>query len=438
MFLFEGPFGSVLHITDCLSALTPHLARRIDYLFLARCSLRFPATQDSIRQEDVLVGVSKAFGSKIYVDREKNSDCHQRLAHVTPEILAADDAAPSTRFHVLSFPRLSEQATEILAQARAARQLKPLIIRPSSQWYAYYDPPPPEEASTQQQQQKPVLTEAMCDELGVWHVCLSMHSSREELEQALGILKPKWVVYTISAQAVLLTVEAVEKLEEVFSACAPSNDISQALEEGAEATVVDFEVRVEPPVTLFRSTRHSKPIQVVGLTEAATREQNPVSDESELLNDIKSDGGVEVVDLTEGGKKEHNLGAETEHDRGNREAELGAQEQNLNARARLTVGVCRHKVIADEGTEATEGMVSAAHVPEDGTTVTLGTGRSTDHQYSERASDSSTAVGSSKGLNASLRRLYKSMNVLVSRPLPSLVQLMAASKRPRVSQTAQL
>jgi|UniRef100_A0A804Q3S1 DNA cross-link repair 1A protein len=222
MFLFEGPFGSVLHITDCLSALTPHLARRIDYLFLARCSLRFPATQDSIRQvidciwkhpsalvvylvcdmlgqEDVLVGVSKAFGSKIYVDREKNSDCHQRLAHVTPEILAADDAAPSTRFHVLSFPRLSEQATEILAQARAARQLKPLIIRPSSQWYAYYDPPPPEEASTQQQQQKPVLTEAMCDELGVWHVCLSMHSSREELEQALGILKPKWVVYTMSS-----------------------------------------------------------------------------------------------------------------------------------------------------------------------------------------------------------------------------------------------
>ena len=39
---------------------------------------------------------------------------------------------------------------------------------------------------------------------------------------------------------------------------------------------------------------------MVGLTEAATREQNPVSDESELLNDIKSDGGVEVVDLTEG------------------------------------------------------------------------------------------------------------------------------------------
>jgi DNA cross-link repair 1A protein len=55
------------------------------------------------------------------------------MAHVTLEILAADNAAPSTRFHVLPFPRLSEQATEILAQACAARHLKPLIIRPSSQ-----------------------------------------------------------------------------------------------------------------------------------------------------------------------------------------------------------------------------------------------------------------------------------------------------------------
>ncbi|PWZ38259.1 GTP-binding protein YPTM1 [Zea mays] len=140
--------------------------------------------------------------------------------------------------------------------------------------------------------------------------------------------------------------------------------------------------------------------------------------------------------MVKSGKKEQNLGAETEHDRGNAGAELGAQEHNLNARARLTAGVCRHKVTADEGTEAIEGVVSAAHVPEDGTTVTPGTGRSTDHQYSERASDSSTAVGSSKGLNASLRRLYRSMNVPVSCPLPSLVQLMAASKRSRVSNCA--
>jgi DNA cross-link repair 1A protein len=60
MFLFEGPFGAVLHTgdcrltADCLSALMPFLARRVDYLFLdctfARCPLQFPTKEDSIRQ----------------------------------------------------------------------------------------------------------------------------------------------------------------------------------------------------------------------------------------------------------------------------------------------------------------------------------------------------------------------------------------------------
>jgi DNA cross-link repair 1A protein len=592
MFLFEGPFGAVLHTgdcrltPDCLTALTPpHLARgRIDYLFLdctfARCALRFPTKEDSIRQvincvwkhpsapavylvcdmlgqEDVLIGVSRAFGSKIYVDRERNSDCHQTLAHVAPEILADADAAASTRFHVIPFPRLSERATEILALARAAHQPEPLIIRPSSQWYAYYDPPPPEEAAaaSQRQQQKPVLTEAMRDEFGVWHVCLSMHSSQDELEQALGILKPKWVVSTTppcmavdlsyvrkhcslsrfgpddplwkllgisdgmstvtgSPQAVLLTAEAVEKNNQLFSSCVDecaSDDGSQVVEDVAEAAVVDFEIRVEPPVTLFGSARFglpqhepelwnyeyesveingevqleandsaaepgfcssTKPIEVVELTEAATKEKNSVSEsgicsnrkpvevveftetatkernsvyDSELLKNTKSDDGVQVVDLTEDGRKEQNLSAETAHckyDKGNGEAELGAQEQNLNVHARL-MEVCRHKVTV-EGKDRMEvtKSISAVHVTvsatKDDTIITSSGIEKNSDQYSERESDSSTVVGSSKGLNANLRRLYRSMNVPVPRPLPSLVQLMAASKRPRVSQTVQL
>ncbi|KAF8712613.1 hypothetical protein HU200_028369 [Digitaria exilis] len=223
MFLFEGPFGTILHTgdcrftPDCLSALMPFLARRIDCCFLdctfARCPLQFPTKEDSIRlvinciwkhpnatlvylvcdmlgQEDVLIEVSKAFGSNIYVDREKNSDCHQTLTRVAPEILAPADAASSSRFHVIPFPRLSERATEILALAHAKQQPEPLIIRPSAQWYNHYEPP------DGSMQQKTLLTEPMRDEFGVWHVCLSMHSSREELEQALGILKPKWVVST--------------------------------------------------------------------------------------------------------------------------------------------------------------------------------------------------------------------------------------------------
>ncbi|TVU31232.1 hypothetical protein EJB05_22911, partial [Eragrostis curvula] len=177
MFLFEGAFGAVLHTgdcrltTDCVHALPllPHPSRQIDYIFLdctfARCTLQFPTKHDSIRQkhlnapavylvcdmlgqEDVLFEVSRASGSKIHVDKDKNPDCHYRLSHVAPEILTDDP--------VSTFP-----------------------------WYAYCEAP---EASVKR---RPVLTEPMRDEFGVSHVCLSMHSSREELERALGILRPR-------------------------------------------------------------------------------------------------------------------------------------------------------------------------------------------------------------------------------------------------------
>ncbi|TVU25432.1 hypothetical protein EJB05_27928, partial [Eragrostis curvula] len=159
MFLFKGAFSAMLHTsdcrltTDCLHALPvlPHPSRRINYIFLnctfARCTLQFPTKHDSIcqvisciwkdpnapmvylvchmlRQEDVLVEVSRAFGAKIHIDRDKNPDCHYRLSHVAPEILTDN---PVSRFHVMSFPRRS-----ILALARSRQEPEPLIIRPST------------------------------------------------------------------------------------------------------------------------------------------------------------------------------------------------------------------------------------------------------------------------------------------------------------------
>ena len=171
-----------------------------------------------------------------------------------------------------------------------------------------------------------------------------------------------------------------------------------------------------------------------------------MNDESELLKDSKSDDRVEVVDLTEHGRKYLNLRAESEQsnkdDKGNGESESGAQEQNLNVHARL-MEVCRHKVTGKgkDRMEVTKS-ISAVHVTvsatEEDTIITSSGVEKNSDRYSERASDSSTVVGSSKGLNANLRRLYRSMNLPVPRPLPSLVALMAASKRPRVSQTVQL
>ncbi|TVU50456.1 hypothetical protein EJB05_01828, partial [Eragrostis curvula] len=323
MFLFKGAFGTVLHTgdcrltTDCVHALPllPHPSRRIDYIFLdctfARCTLQFPTKHDSIRQvisciwkhpnapavylvcdmlgkEDVLFEVSRAFGSKIHVDKDKNPDCHYRLSHVAPKILTDD---PVSRFHVMSFPRLSDRATEILALARSRQEPEPLIIRPSSQWYAYC------EAAEASVKRRPVLTEPMRDEFRVWHVCLSMHSSREELEQALGILRPRWVVsttppciamdlsyvkkhcclsrlcpndplwnligvpdgmttVTVSPQPSVRTVEAIEESEAAVAYSVEEFGSDNSVQvEVAEPTLEGFEIRVEPPLTLFGRAR---------------------------------------------------------------------------------------------------------------------------------------------------------------------------------------
>ncbi|KQK06811.1 hypothetical protein BRADI_2g29950v3 [Brachypodium distachyon] len=73
IFLFEGGFGNVLHTGDC--RLTPDCIEGLPL----RCPLQFPAKEASIRQ-------------------------------------------------VIAFPRLSEQAVEMLALARAKQQPEPLII----------------------------------------------------------------------------------------------------------------------------------------------------------------------------------------------------------------------------------------------------------------------------------------------------------------------
>ncbi|KAF8712614.1 hypothetical protein HU200_028370 [Digitaria exilis] len=287
---------------------------------------------------------------------------------------------------------------------------------------------------------------------------------------------------TVSPQQ-LLTVESIKESEEECNPCTDecaSDEISQV--EAAKATLVDFEIRVEPPVTLFGSARfgllqhesqlwkheyaslevvndveiaakgsaaeiglhnNNKPTEeVIDLAEIPTKEQNSVS-ESELLKDRKPDGGVQAVDLTGDERKEPSLSAEPDHcmnDKGIGEAELvEAREQKLTVHADLQQ-VCRHKVI-DEGKNRIQVTkeISAVNVTVSATINKEATRKdTTTSETGKRKSDSSTTVGSSKGLNANLRRLYRSMNVSVSRPLPSLVELMGATKRPRVSQTLQL
>ncbi|XP_050897325.1 uncharacterized protein LOC127104166 [Lathyrus oleraceus] len=105
-----------------------------------------------------------------------------------PEILCED---PSSRFHLFDgSPGLYERAQAKLVEAKATLQTEPLIVRLSAQWYAC------EEVLDVQNTRKKRMSEAVRDQFGVWHVCYSMHSSKEELEEALQILAPRWVVST--------------------------------------------------------------------------------------------------------------------------------------------------------------------------------------------------------------------------------------------------
>ncbi|EPS58546.1 hypothetical protein M569_16267, partial [Genlisea aurea] len=140
---------------------------------------------DLLGQEDILVQVSLAFGEKVYIDPTRSPKCFKTFELIAPEIVSRDVAS---RFHLLGFPGLYETAEIKIREARSNLRPEPLVIRPSSQWYAW------DEGVSDAMKRR--MDRAVKDVNGIWHVCYSMHSSRDELEWALEILAPKWVVST--------------------------------------------------------------------------------------------------------------------------------------------------------------------------------------------------------------------------------------------------
>ncbi|VAI76501.1 unnamed protein product [Triticum turgidum subsp. durum] len=342
----------------------------------------------------------------------------------------------------------------------------------------------------------------MRDEFGVWHVCLTMHSSREELEQALRFLQPKWVISTTppclamdlayvkkhcflsrlspedpiwkllriphgnptvtgSPRAAITTVEAIKQSEEQESEDTWSAVCSQVLQD-EEPVLQDFAIEVAQPVTLFGRARFGLPqdcelwkdeyesVQVaeeakleeelqnsnaksfelwkdfksdkgtahmIDLTQAVTNELHGSAIEPEL-QDCESIDGIQVIDITHGEVREHSSSrdgcAELAKD-----VKCNEGAEQIRESVKFTAETVQAKV------EATEELLS-----EDRTVLSDISNRS-EGPDTDRAD--TAGVGSSKVLNAKLRRLYRSMNVAVPRPLPSLVELMGASKRPRVS-----
>lgn len=377
MFLFEGGFGNILHTGDC--RLTPDCLqslplkyiskkgresiRSLDYLFLdctfSKCHLKMPNKESSIQQvisciwkhpdapivyfscgnlgrEEILVEVSKTFGSLIFVDKTKYPDLLHTLLLVAPQILS-DDA--SSRFQAIGFSELNGKASAELAEARANLQPEPLFIRPSVQWYATNP------TLNKSRKKKVCPAEAQRDESGVWHVCHSMHSSREELEWALHFLLPKWVISTTPPQRAM-------DLDYVKNNCYKTNITPD-----------------DPLWKLFKGPRARSPIQTPPLLEILKNDETstPVP---EMLHTAQ----ICILSV----------------------ATLNAIDSGGNGHDSVCPG---HE------------LPSSTDNPEPSDDDRLGT------------------AASSCTVSSSLRKLYRSMNVPVPRPLPSLTDLMETRKR---------
>lgn len=490
MFLFEGEFGNIVHTGDC--RLTPdclqylplkYLSKKgretlchLDYLFLdctfGRCSLKLPSKQSAIQQvinciwkhpnapvvylacdllgqEEIPVEVSRTFGSKIYVDKTNNSEFYQALLLAAPEIISQD---ASCHFQVVEgFPRLCERAREKLADARANLQPEPLFIRPSTQWYAGID------RLEMTQRQNPKLTEAEKDEFGIWHVCYSMHSSREELEWALQLLQPKWVISTTPpCRAMELDYvknhcfkthitpdDPLWKLLKVHTGKSSSllpSTASVVLKNGCVSTSVigastseecnllqskslsinHFKLKLDlpppsraPPITLFGRARLG--LQDHDVLQGEKSEFTIAKNEAEVLSTQENIVGEEASSLQEGSiaiaVQEPSL----------RENVLTEQAASLleDNKAELSIEKLEVDVERNISCTASSKYFSIAE-PSVGNS-----------EEADIARD--LCIGSSRSFNASLRKLYRSMNVPVPRPLPSLVQLVSSSKRIKMS-----
>ncbi|EEC71902.1 hypothetical protein OsI_04671 [Oryza sativa Indica Group] len=515
MFLFEGQFGSILHTGDC--RLTPdcvqnlplkYIAKkgkenicRLDFVFLdctfSKCFLKLPSKESAIQQviaciwkhphapfvylacdllghEEILIEVSRTFGSKIYVDKRRNSDCFRALSLIAPEIITED---PSCRFQILGFQNLYDKACTNIEEARASLQPEPLFIRPSTQWYAHCA-----------QSQKPSLTEAVLDGCGVWHICFSIHSSRDELEQALELLQPQWVISTtppcfamelsyVKKKCFKTCLTADDPLWKIFKnplrnsgtryytvwkskICSEEIDIMReelcnqriAVEEArAYSTaylICDGTSEVETcpnSRTDFVIVQASKSQQSYSGYEdedpscqcAASPRQlesrsilsspigecslSPVVDnpkKSEVVIESESTNHAESSNLCM--VRRGYSGSEDDCQR----AASPRQLEKLSIRS-SPIGECSLSPVADKP-EKSEVVIESesTNLAESSNLCMLRGEETTDCERGTLC-----VIGSSKCLNASLKRLYRSRNVPVPRPLPSLVGLLESTKR---------
>ncbi|WVZ67938.1 hypothetical protein U9M48_016950 [Paspalum notatum var. saurae] len=442
MFLFEGQFGTILHTGDC--RLTPdcvqnlpikHIAKkgkenicRLDFVFLdctfAKCFLNLPSKESAIRQV-VLCAVIR------YV---LSVPCWSLI-------------------QMVGFHQLYVRASKELAEAKANLQPEPLFIRPSTQWYA-----------SSARSQKPSLTEAEQDEFGIWHVCFSIHSSRDELEQALQLLQPQWVISTTPpCFAIELTyvkkhcfktrLTADDPLWKIFrdpleksvsSPCSVLTSKTHADEDHSSFVVDDdnssstsdectylnvsnLELKLLPPpppeepgITLFGRARFaSQAIDIVN-EEYAAFEEARVFELTDLVHGGSGED-VEIYSTMDSIMKQGPASQQNHMESGDEVAccQREATSMQLEAFQGQTLPTVQRNMLAvpDQLEKSKVVMESKSLTPTEGSSLSMV--RSAERTDCQK--EPLCTIGSSTCLNASLKRFYRSRNIPVPRPLPSLV-----------------
>lgn len=430
MFLFEGNFGNILHTGDC--RLTPeclqnlpekYISRngkepscQLDFVFLdctfGKSLMKIPSKQSAIQQvtnciwkhpdaqivyltcdvlgqEEILIHVFQTFGSKIYVEKNNHPDFYQALQLIAPQIISEK---PSSRFHLFEgFPKLYERAKKKLSEARENMQPEPLIIRPSAQWYTCEET----ELTVMERKFLERSNIPVKDQFGVWHVCYSMHSSRQELEWALQLLSPKWVVST-TPECRAMELKYVKKL--CFTTQASSDDLFWKL--------LDIDVRASSEAdVLVESSSYSSVVETVRATFEESELQLP-----KVLNFSPVSKKSPHVTLFGRARLRYRSCISVE----------GMKTESVKANEREQKPPPFDDNVENEVEKPNESKkkVDVAEIDSD---------KLRDKVVCKSVSYSS--VGPSKGFNDNLRKLYRSMNAPVPQPLPSLVELMKGKKR---------
>lgn len=248
------------------------------------------------------------------------------------------------------------------------------------------------------------------DIFGVWHICYSIHSSKEELEWALQLLASRWVISTTpSCKAMEL-----DYVKRLFNQCRNFDDPFWQL----LGFTMDVESEVDAETAPDVIEVSSSPLAKRNAQDCADNSQSTTTSFSNCGQSHLSPPSKTAPVTLFGRARLGPNGSYFKHE----EKEPILPDKSAVFRCSDELEVISFK--------KEEVVVEASLTLAVSECLDIRSKESLVHTETENCI-SESAVGLSTSYNPSLRKLYRSMHVPVPRPLPSLTALMNATKRAR-------